>query len=520
MKLDFTYQMVQSKKFLIVVSILFGVANTQRPLFSENQNTKFLHGMAEAGYGYLAHDWQANTWNPLPVFTYLIAYSQRFFSQYSFYIYYIILNAIFFLSLFWLVVNMFDIRKGSIKYLIILLILFVIHSELFDVVGYRITANQISLRDFLTQGLAWQYLNNSYFQPSLFGILFITSILSFRKGKIYLAAFLAALVALFHSASIFIAAMIVISYMLILFFKKRKLKEAFLVGFLAFIVVSPILIQNLQEMMKQRDAIADEALGILVHEVIPFHTLISFWFTNDDLIKIGVMLLGTLLVFKKEEGFIMTTLFMGGLIFSLVQLFTKSDQLALIAPWRVSVVLVPLAVMVIVGYLVSNMPEKWESSVSIKRISVTAMLAVIVVTTVMGGYLHYERLKDYNNLPYALLMQYVKHHKSENDTYLIPSEMAEFRLVTGAPVFITYKSHPYESTEFMTWYHKVKQVDELMSEKNIDCENLDNIARNNDITHVVLPTEKFFDCEATHCIYEDSKYCVYELKKYVKYVSD
>src|SRR5687768_17076137 len=39
------------------------------PLYFENQNTKFLHGLARAGVGHLDRDWTASTEDVMPVFT-------------------------------------------------------------------------------------------------------------------------------------------------------------------------------------------------------------------------------------------------------------------------------------------------------------------------------------------------------------------------------------------------------------------------------------------------------------------
>ena len=56
----------------LLVAAVFAVAYTQSPLYEGNQNTKFLHGLAQAGRGYLEADWLANTVDPLPVFSSLI----------------------------------------------------------------------------------------------------------------------------------------------------------------------------------------------------------------------------------------------------------------------------------------------------------------------------------------------------------------------------------------------------------------------------------------------------------------
>jgi hypothetical protein len=42
-------------------AILFGLIYAQSPLYTSNQNTYFLHGMAQAGFGQLSRDWTART---------------------------------------------------------------------------------------------------------------------------------------------------------------------------------------------------------------------------------------------------------------------------------------------------------------------------------------------------------------------------------------------------------------------------------------------------------------------------
>ena len=51
----------------------FALAHTQSPLFFSNQNQYLLHGLADAGYGHLSHDWLANTKDPTPAFSFFVA---------------------------------------------------------------------------------------------------------------------------------------------------------------------------------------------------------------------------------------------------------------------------------------------------------------------------------------------------------------------------------------------------------------------------------------------------------------
>lgn len=55
-----------------LVCLVFLLVMRQDPLYSDNQNTKFLHGMAWAGAGALRHDWLAGTQDGLPFFSGLV----------------------------------------------------------------------------------------------------------------------------------------------------------------------------------------------------------------------------------------------------------------------------------------------------------------------------------------------------------------------------------------------------------------------------------------------------------------
>ena len=60
-------------------TLLFAVAYTQSPLYSSNQNQYFLHGLANAGTGFLREDWLARTPDTVPVFNALVEWTLRIF---------------------------------------------------------------------------------------------------------------------------------------------------------------------------------------------------------------------------------------------------------------------------------------------------------------------------------------------------------------------------------------------------------------------------------------------------------
>src|SRR5438045_9149401 len=64
-------------------AVLFAVAHTQSPLYYSNQNQYLLHGLANAGVGYLNEDWLANTRDPQHACSALVTPSHKQFGPFA-----------------------------------------------------------------------------------------------------------------------------------------------------------------------------------------------------------------------------------------------------------------------------------------------------------------------------------------------------------------------------------------------------------------------------------------------------
>src|SRR5579884_2760790 len=71
---------------------VFAAAYCQAPLYYSNQNQYFLHGLAAAGDGELRHDWLAQTRDPTPLFSGLVAFTARWLHPWVFYADYALLQ--------------------------------------------------------------------------------------------------------------------------------------------------------------------------------------------------------------------------------------------------------------------------------------------------------------------------------------------------------------------------------------------------------------------------------------------
>lgn len=79
----------------LILGILYSIDLVQHPLYTENQNTKFLHAAAKTGQGFLEHDWMANTLDPLPLFSFLVESLYRMGTIEVVYILFPVLSAVF-----------------------------------------------------------------------------------------------------------------------------------------------------------------------------------------------------------------------------------------------------------------------------------------------------------------------------------------------------------------------------------------------------------------------------------------
>jgi hypothetical protein len=114
------------------------------------------------------------------------------------------------------------------------------------------------------------------------------------------------------------------------------------------------------------------------------------------------------------------------------------------------------------------------------------------------------------------MMNYVKGTKSPGEVYLIPTrdnKFDEFRLYTGAPVFINWKSHPYQDFEVLEWYKRNQLAEAFYNtEASSACGVLGELSSKYQITHVVLDLEGGAPtCEGMLETYRDPRYAVYTI---------
>ena len=87
--------------------------------------------------------------------------------------------------------------------------------------------------------------------------------------------------------------------------------------------------------------------------------------------------------------------------------------------------------------------------------------------------------------------------------------MQDFRLFTGAPVYVDFKSIPYKDADVLEWYRRVQLADRFYKKK--DCELLQALSGEG-VTHAVLASEDLpLSCPMIQETYRDQDFAVYQL---------
>jgi hypothetical protein len=521
----------------LVWSLLFGIAYTQPRLYYSNQHQYFLHGLAWGGRGFLPEDWLANTADPTPLFSAIVAFTYRYLHEALFYLYYILLLGIYFHAL----VGIFDYLNGGGRTAIWLRLRFIalvvaLHSGLLRWISAQLFG--VDYPWYFQAGIANQYILGAGLQPSVFGVLLVLSVSTFLQHRPLLAVTWSSLAAVMHATYLLPAALVTLAYLYLLV-RDRRLRKALLVGLWALLVVAPVLIYNLLTFAPSSAETFAEAQHLLAHFRIPHHAEVNRWLDGIAWAQIGWIIVAMFLVHGSRLFVILFVTFLLSLALTLVQVATGNDTLALLFPWRTSSILVPLATAIILGRIVLYSSACLPPAPPRRLSVIEAASGLVLVVCVVGGIcINYFGLGYRTNQQEVKLLEYVRAHKAAGDVYLLPVEvprltsgkrgaaslnftppprrssqkhvisvdLQQFRLFTGAPIYIDFKSIPYKDAEVLEWHRRVMWNDQLYQQRDWNEERIKAELRERGITHVVAPSDRDIHCEALERIYEEDEY--------------
>ena len=114
------------------------------------------------------------------------------------------------------------------------------------------------------------------------------------------------------------------------------------------------------------------------------------------------------------------------------------------------------------------------------------------------------------------ILSYAQIHSGPGQIYLIPLELEEFRLITGLPAFVDWKSIPYRPDELIEWYERVQLARAYYEASDatdaiVALEAINKYAR---VTHVIVEAESDVLHAGMHGEYafRDNTHFVYEFR--------
>jgi hypothetical protein len=522
---------------------VFGLAYTQAPLYYSNQNQYFLHGLAEGGLGLLKDDWLANTKDPTPIFSFLIATTYRYLHESLFYVYYIVMLGIYFRAL----TGLFDVvvpgKPPALIYYGFVAAFVFIHSGLARLISARLTGTDYPW--YFQAGVAGQYVLGPTFQPSVFGVLLILSIYLFVTDRPWSAVVIACLAGIVHTTYLLSAGLLVLAYVCYLFGSDRK-RAAFLMAGLAAVLVAPSLAYTWFAFGPTTEGDFAHAQAVLAHYRIPHHCEVDRWLDEIAVAQIVWVAVAIWLVRGSKLFLVMFVSFAVSVTLSIMQVSSGSNFLALLFPWRASIYLVPIATAIIFARVAARLVPVLERRRTSTRLAMaTLVIVALAVLPAAGLAINLTGTAYQMGSEEDEMMAFVAKHKSKGDIYLIPIElpkppkqpgqisrdfkplvgrgaeaslipieMQPFRLKTGAPIFVDYKSIPYKDTEVREWYDRLHLSLRVHASKGKDFHKaLAAVQARSPITHVVAPASQPLDAAGLEMVHEDAHYRVYRIKR-------
>ena len=514
----------------LVLAFVFAVAHTQSPLYYSNQNQYLLHGAALGSYGHLASDWLATTRDPTPLFSALVAGAYATCGPWLLQPAYFMLLVGYFLTARWLITAVPSFPNTRSARIVFAALFTAAHAAILRWASVQLTGTDYPW--YFQSGLAAQYLLGPGIQPSAFGVLLLVAVAAFAHGKQVAAAVLTALAVVCHGTYALPSALLTLGFMATLA-RAGRWGRAVSIGTIALLVVSPVVVYDLYEFTAPRYT-TDEAARILASVRIPHHCVPARWFDAAAGAQLAWCTVGLLLL-RRTSVFvplvIATTI---AVLLTVVQLETRSFTLALMFPWRLSVLLVPVATAVVIAKARAwRPPGRWTGLLA--GVGLVALVVGGVVVTACG--LGYRTADEHE------LYDYVRATAGPHDVYLlpvqfpgvgsgrgavsntftspprsqaganqIPVDLQQFRLVTGACVYVDFKSVPYAPGEVLEWNRRMTVASEMTRHGEWNHPERREELTKEGITHVVSPRTNPITVGYLEEVHRDAAYIVYRVK--------
>lgn len=495
----------------IGIVIIFTLSYSQSPLFTSNQNQYFFYGMAKSGFGDLDQDWLYTTGDIVPVFSWLVFMTRIIFqANWTFYLWYLLIFAIYLFSMYGISAHILQWNHSIKNLLLFGTTAIVLHSA---ALRYCISTLISPDWEYLIEGgVAGQRVLGDVFQPSSFGVLFLLSIYLFLKGKPFLAVIASSVAAIIHPTYLLSAAVLTATYGLIRLYETRKLKEMILLGTLALVLVSGITIYTAINFTGIEPELAVQANDITINYRQPHHMIISNWLDLRVAVKAGLLATALYLISKQRLFWILLIPSIVVVGLTALQAFIQNPSLAMLFPWRFSVILVPLSTIIIAAHLLDRLFIRQSKLRFSNKTLATFAVILFTACTTAGTFKFVSAIKNQQNDPKYEMMTMIGEQYETGQVVVVPLKWQQFRLVTGIPIVVEFKAGPQRADNIVDWYERVQQVDHLYAglPYGEGCMRWEYLQHAYGATHLVLPNDIEPEPDCMKLVFSSKEYSYYE----------
>ena len=494
-------------------ALAFAVAVTQPPVYYSNQHQYFLHGAARAGTGDLTADWLANTADPTPLFTAFVVLAERFTGPAGVYAAFGLLSAVYFLALGSIVSASPHRPRTAAGWILWFGLVVSLHSG-------AVRAASVALAGwdypwYAQAGVANQYVLGAGLQPSCVGVLLVAAVGAAGHGRFRAAAALLAAGCTVHSTYLLPAALLTAGWVAV-----ARDRAAVGFGLRTLVGVLPVVAYTLVVFAPLTDPAAAAARTILAVERLPHHCDARRWLDGPAVAQLVWLAAGLALIRRTAWGRGVVVAAALATLLTLAQVGTASPGLALVFPWRLSAVLVPVATAALLAAAVARVERRRPAPL------MTAAGVGLTLAAVAGAGWVGATGRAYQQAPAeAGVEAFVAATRRPGEVYLVPTglptgpprrplgasaflpvgaaarasffEFERFRLATGAAVYVDFKSIPYKAADVVEWRRRVADCERWYARREWAGPVAAEL-RAAGVTHAVVPADVAADLPAEY----------------------
>ena len=502
------YQETNFRIWFCAYPILFGLAYSQSVVFTSNQNTKLIMGLAYAGYRDVASDWMAHVADPFPVFSELLRWQYEIFGlHFGIHLGFFLVLIVYAFSAVWLVnyLTRHEDSRLGVVFLFSLMWMFIHFS--------RVRPHWLS---YFPDGLAGQYVLNNYYQPCVIGVFLLAGIAAYLSKRLILAATCLVITALIHPTYLMSSAVIALGIVFLPANRHLDINwpQRFTFLSIVFFILGPFAFWTVSQLSSGDPAITERAHALLAEFRIPHHALLSEWNLRMTL---TLLIVGLIAAFMDRKGLIGQLLFVLLLFVGVTlvwALAAYSPSLGVAAPWRISAILAPLSWVIILAFLAKMLErmvrtQQLLSFSNVYKISIVcALVASAIGITDLAK--KYQRKKGED---FYAISRFLENYHEKGYQYLVPTLQEHISLEAGVPVYVTWKTHPTRDTEFLDWYQRLETAQSVYN-REVDSVKIQRLLESNSLTHIIWPTGNgaYPYAQSGQQIFNDEYYSLWDMR--------